>query len=256
VSSALIGYTGFVGGNLCRQRRFDALYNSANIEAVAGQRFELLVCAGTPGEKWRANLAPDRDRASIALLRRALAGVTAETVVLISTVDVYPNPVGVDEHSVIDRSHCHPYGRHRLELEEWVAGRFNALVVRLPGLFGEGLKKNAIFDLAHNHNVDQIHADSVFQFYDLERLWRDLTAALGAGLSLVNFATEPTSIREIARVCFGVDFANRPLRDPVRYDIRSVHAQRLGGRHGYLCSKPEVLERLKAFVERHPFCPI
>lgn len=249
--SALIGYTGFVGGHLRRQRRFDDLYNSANIETLAERRYELLVCAGAPGEKWRANLAPERDRASIACLQSALARVAVEMVVLISTVDVYPNPVGVDEHSVIDRSQCHPYGRHRLELEEWVASRFNALVVRLPGLFGEGLKKNAIFDLMHNNNLDQIHADSVFQFYGLERLWSDVTTALEAGLSLVNFATGPASIREIARACFGVDFENRPAWNPVRYDMRTVHAQRLGGSDGYLCTKPEVLEGLRAFVERH-----
>ena len=32
MNDALIGYTGFVGGNLQNQRRFDFLYNSKNIE--------------------------------------------------------------------------------------------------------------------------------------------------------------------------------------------------------------------------------
>ena len=33
---ALIGHTGFVGSNLARQGAFDALYNSSNIESIAG----------------------------------------------------------------------------------------------------------------------------------------------------------------------------------------------------------------------------
>src|SRR4051812_29144381 len=61
----LIGHTGFVGSNLARQARFDATYNSANIDSIAGQEFDLLVIAGVRAEKWIANANPDQDRAGI-----------------------------------------------------------------------------------------------------------------------------------------------------------------------------------------------
>ena len=54
--TALIGYSGFVGGNLLRQRSFDACFNSSNIEAIAGRSFDLVVCAGAPAEKWKAKI--------------------------------------------------------------------------------------------------------------------------------------------------------------------------------------------------------
>ena len=63
--AALIGYTGFVGSNLARQLRFDATYNTSNIESIAGEEFDLLVCAGVRAEKWIANANPDADRAGI-----------------------------------------------------------------------------------------------------------------------------------------------------------------------------------------------
>jgi len=40
-TAALIGYTGFVGGNLLAQRGFDALFNSRNIEEIAGVRIDI-----------------------------------------------------------------------------------------------------------------------------------------------------------------------------------------------------------------------
>ena len=45
-----------------------------------------------------------------------------------------------------------------------------ALIVRLPGLFGAGLKKNLIYDFVHDNRLDLIHPDGQFQFYDLERI--------------------------------------------------------------------------------------
>jgi hypothetical protein len=125
------------------------------------------------------------------------------------------------------------------------------LTVRLPGLFGTGLKKNAVYDLLHDNNLDQIDADSVYQFYCLNHLWDDIEIARKSGFKLVNFATEPTSIREIAREGFGLDFNNKVAgREPAYYDFHSIHAERYGGSGGYLYGKEAVLADLKNFVSR------
>ena len=52
MQSALLGHTGFVGGTLLRQHRFDDLYNSSNIEQLAGKSYDLVACAAAPGVKW------------------------------------------------------------------------------------------------------------------------------------------------------------------------------------------------------------
>jgi hypothetical protein len=251
VSRAIIGYTGFVGGNLVRQQPFDAFYNSKNIEEIAGQHFDFLVCAGAPAVKWLANKEPEQDRAAIGRLQRALAGVSVQKFVLISTVDVYPNPVNVDEETAIETENLHPYGKHRLELEAFVRDRFDTAIVRLPALFGEGLKKNIIYDFLHDNEIEKIHCDHAFQFYNLDRLSDDIQIVLDRGLSLVNFATEPTSVREVACQAFGMDFTNRPHDRPILYDMKTQYSEIFAGKKsGYLYDTQQVLSALTAFVQK------
>jgi nucleoside-diphosphate-sugar epimerase len=246
---ALIGHTGFVGGNLLTQAAFSHTYHSLTIDAIRGESFDEVVCAGAPAEKWKANQDPPTDRTRLARLTAALAEVEARRVVLISTVDVFPTPRGVDEDTPIDAAAASPYGKHRYELERWVVSRFPTLVVRLPALFGHGLKKNVVYDLLHHNQVEQIHSKAAFQFYDLANLWRDVTMARALGLSLVHFATEPVAVAEIARTAFGETLQHRPASPPACYDFRSRYAEHFGGNSGYLYSKEHVLAALCRFVQ-------
>jgi len=145
---ALIGYTGFVGGNLFRQHVFSANFNTKNIHEIIGESFDLVVCAGVKAQKWYANAHPEEDLADIQALIDILEKVEIKRFVLISTIDVYPHAVGVNEDTVIDESQLQAYGKNRLYLEKWVASHFkDHHIVRLPGLFGYGLKKNFLYDL-------------------------------------------------------------------------------------------------------------
>ena len=251
-SAALIGHTGFVGGNLVRQRDFSDCFNSSNIEQIAGRSFDLVVCAGVPAEKWKANAAPERDHENITRLINALGRCDVTRLVLISTVDVFARPIEVDESSPVTIEGQQPYGRNRRLLEEFVASRFDATVVRLPGLYGPGLKKNAIFDLLHNNAVEKIDSRGVFQFYDIGRLWRDLEIALANNLELLHLATAPVSIADVARSALGINFVNElaSASGPARYDIRTRHAELFGGESGapYIETRDEELAGIAAWV--------
>ena len=251
MSRALIGSTGFVGGNLGSQAGFSVHYHSRNIEEIRGRTFDVVVSAATPAEKSQANADPATDASSIYRLTECLERVRARKFVLISTVDVYPDPFGVDEASEIDARRSTPFGRHRKELEEFVQSRFDPVVVRLPGLFGNGLKTNVIYDLMHNHPLEDIDPRAEYQFYSLDWIWRDVRRALESGLSLVNIATEPICVAELARDVFGVELASSADdARAVRYDVRSRHAERFGGRDGYLYDRATMLAALRAYVGR------
>lgn len=247
----LIGYTGFIGQTLLRQAEFSHRYNSTNISEIQGRHFDLVVCAGARALKWYANQNPNEDLRNIQNLMDNLTAVSADRFALISTVDVYPAPLGVDEEAPIDPARAEPYGRHRFMLEEFVRATFpRHLVLRLPGVFGPGLKKNFIFDLMHGNRLDLTHYESVFQFYNVERLWMHLQMAIGAGLTLLNLAVEPVGAKEVAERCFGMLFENRTDKPPVRYDMHTKYSKLFGCGDGYIASKESVITEIADFVRR------
>jgi hypothetical protein len=249
--AGLIGHTGLVGGTLLRQTEFAACYNSRNIEALAGDRFDLLVCAGVSAVKWQANRDPAADQAGIDRLTAALARATASELVLISTIDVYPDPAaGGDETTAIDPAGSHAYGRHRFALEQWCRARFpRVLVVRLPALFGTGLRKNAVFDLLHGHMLGNINPAAAFQWYPLARLWADIMVARQAALDLVNLFPEPLPMHAIIDAAFPGAPVGPATRPAPRYDMHTRHGRLFGADGPYLMHAAASLGALCRFVK-------
>jgi hypothetical protein len=248
VSSALIGYSGFVGGHLAGRERFDLEVNRANLEALRGRRLERLVCAGLPAAKWLANREPQADRDNMLRLCGVLGSVTARRVTVISTIDVYPRTREADEDFDCARWPNHPYGTNRLNFETFVRERFpHALIVRLPALFGPGLRKNVLFDLLHGHQLELINPASRFQWYPLERLPGDLAVAEQHDLRLVNLFTEPLPTRVILDRCFPTVRVGARAQPAADYDLYTLHARLFGGTGSYRLSAREVLNELAAF---------
>lgn len=147
-SDALIGYTGFVGATLRGQHSFDGLFNSRNIAQVEGQSFNTVVCAAAPGSMFEANKKPEQDQAKIEVLTEQLSRLKAQRFVLVSSIAVLADFAGGDDEGTTKFQEDLAYGRHRRILEKFCEQHFeNCLIVRLPALFGHGLRKNFIFDL-------------------------------------------------------------------------------------------------------------
>lgn len=250
MTSALIGHSGFVGSTLQRQRPFEHRYRSTDIALIDGGAFGTVVCAGAPAQKWKANAEPEADRATIDGLIAHLDTITGDEFVLISTVDVFADPVGVDETTEVDADGLHAYGANRRRLEEFVQGRFERhLVVRLPGLVGPGLRKNVVFDLLHDNNLSGVDSRAVFQFYPMVNLWWDVRSALEAGLSLIHLTAEPVEVATLAQHGFGRPFENHLDRPVARYDFQTLHADVVGGAGAYQYSAADTLMAVRAYVQ-------
>lgn len=301
--NALVGYTGFVGSNIYESGQFDAVYNSKNIQEAYGTHPDLLIYAGLRAEKYLANNAPDKDMELILQAEENIAKMDPKKLVLISTIDVFKVPKDVDELSEIDTIDLHAYGLNRYRLEQWVREKYpDALIIRLPGLFGKNLKKNFIYDYINvipfmlkeaklfelsqkdpdlmNYyqlqdngffkvNVSDDHKEplknkfrtlgfsalhftdsrSVYQFYDLGRLWSDIQIALDAGITLWHPATEPISAGELYEYLSGEKFENVLGGVPADYDYKTIHADAFGGRNGYICDKSTLLASIREYAQ-------
>lgn len=148
MKTAIVGYTGFVGSNLCVQHHFDACYNSKNIHDAFGTAPELLVYAGVRAEMYLADKFPDQDLKIIEEAIENIKRISPQSIVLISTIAVYDCTYGVDEQTFIDKESSTVYGCNRRILEEWVERNFERrLIVRLPGIYGINMKKNFLYDM-------------------------------------------------------------------------------------------------------------
>lgn len=251
--NALIGYSGYVGSTLLRQCSFESLYRSTNISEIENRNFDVVVCAGAQAQKWVANKDPDDDRRKIEALISHLRTIRCKKFILISTVDVFKTPVGVDEDSEVEEEGLHAYGLHRRMLEQFVQIHFpQHLIVRLPGLVGPGLRKNVIFDFLNNNNLTAIDSQGVFQFYPMVNLWYDIQCALSAGLKLVHLTSEPVSVSDISLLGFGRSFFNSLSISSAVYDFQSKYAEAFGGQGRYQYSFRETVQAIRCYAQSEP----
>ena len=253
METGLIGFSGFVGSTLMKQAHFESLYRSTNISDIEGQSFNTVVCAGAPAQKWIANGKPEADRQKIDALIAHLKTIQCHNFILISTVDVFKNPIGCDEFTPVDESGLHAYGLNRRLLEKFVKSHFpKFLIVRLPGLVGPGLCKNVIFDFLNDNNLHVIDSRGVFQFYPMVNLWCDIQIALQAGLKLVHLTAEPISVADISEAGFANPFNQALENPPAVYDFRSKYAALFGGQGHYQYSKRECIQAIRAYAQSEP----
>lgn len=217
---AILGASGFVGSHIAARLPHAKKYNSKNLNLIENNSFRHVYCACIPAVKWKANANPTEDAQAIEDIKSKLIGVSCEKIIVISTIDV---------------TRDEPYGRHRLAFENWVCGYFkNVRIVRLPALFGIGLKKNALFDLLNCHRVDELNMDDIYQWYDLRWLYDDIH-----GTDNCELYTEPISIKEIVINFFPHLISKvkaKPL--PTKYDFTP-----------WMRSREEVLANMEIFIK-------
>lgn len=255
MTSALIGYTGFVGSNLMDSHGFDDLYNTSNIEQFQGRSYDLVVTAGNRADSFRINNNGAADRSEIDQLVDTISSAQIGRLVLISTVCVYPAGSSPNESTPLTESGLTPYGANRLHQERRLASHFDTLVVRLPQLYGARLKKGVVYDFANHYRVEHIRPKTKFQHYDVRRLWGDIQAALDADLAALNIATPPITNAELAREVFGINIDDQvpvepesPFAQSYTRNMTTRHGDVFGSTDNYLSSRESVIAQLRAFV--------
>ena len=191
----LVGSTGFVGGNLAAKHAFAAVCHSTDIAAQFGAKPDLCVYAGVPAAMFLANADPDADLAVMAAARENLRQIAPKQLVLISSIAVYADSREKDEQSPMTPDGLPAYGRNRLQLERWVREDYpNALIVRLPALYGIGLKKNFLFDL-HTITPAMLKPEKYTELAQKSPLVRDGYTLADNGFYKLNGAVDAAALR-------------------------------------------------------------
>jgi nucleoside-diphosphate-sugar epimerase len=242
----VVGASGFIGGHLSSRYRKIRKYGRENISELAADKSDLVVIAAAPATKWLANSDPINDLNNINGLIESLKCIEEKECVLISTIDVFPVNTSFDERDSLPLDHPEPYGANRGHLERQLAKFLpNLHIIRLPGMYGPGLKKNLIFDLMNGKPKPVINSTSKFQFYDVRSLPAHIALCLDNEINVLNLATEPISVFEIYEYCFNIKAPEFAV-PRVEYKMVTRHSYELGGREeNYLISKDEVLVGIK-----------
>ena len=252
MSSALVGYSGFVGSNLLQFYHFDYFYNSKNFYEASNKTFDTLFFCGVPAVKWYANKNPEEDIETINNLKNILNTISVKKIILISTIDVYDEDTnsGKDEDYDCDWFLSSHYGRNRYLFEEYVKKTFDDYhIIRLPALFGKGLKKNIIYDLIHNNQIQNIPVQSSFQWYDLNWLKKDIDLVIENKIKVCNLFPEPLNTYEIVSL-FEYPLEKFDHTKKLSYNLKTKYSSLFSSNvNGYIRNKEEVLVSIQTFLD-------
>ena len=170
----IIGNTGLVGKTISDKLKFDYYFNTSNINTfndIANDGDELFLSC-LPATKWLVNKNVSNDIHNILSIINIISKKKYSRIVLISTIDVYNNSPFVSNEDYNINVGSLNYGNNRYIFELLIKELVNTddlKIFRLPALFNKYIKKNILFDLINNNNVNDINRDSSFQWYNLEK---------------------------------------------------------------------------------------
>ncbi|WP_373480596.1 NAD-dependent epimerase/dehydratase family protein [Geminocystis sp.] len=168
----ILGGEGFVGSaytRYCQKNNLDyVVINRANYKDNIGRKCDLLINANGNSKKFLAKDNPLLEfDASVRSVRQSLIDFPTKKYIFLSSCDVYPNysnPELTKEDGLIDISTQSPYGFHKYLAEQCVRhSHSDWLIFRMGGFVGEGMKKNAIFDILKGEKL-WLHPESQLQY--------------------------------------------------------------------------------------------
>lgn len=110
--------------------------------------------------------------------------------------------------------------------------------------------KNIFNELGFS-SINFTDSRSVYQFYNLERLWNDIKIALDNNIPLFHPSTEPMAASELYKFLTGKEFKNEILEHPVIYNYKTIYNNYYGGKNGYIIDKLTTMKEIKKYVDEN-----
>jgi hypothetical protein len=249
----LVGDTGLVGSTLKESINFDFTFNSKNIDKFNEFNFNgsTIYLSCLPATKWLVNKNIKEDILNINKIINILSKQSYNKVILISTIDVYSETKLLsNEDSAITINNL-SYGSNRYLFELLVKNllSYNDLkIFRLPALYNKHIKKNVIFDLMNNNNIEQINTNSSYQWYNLDNLNDDINqfSIEFPNETTFNLFTEPIDTIDLMQ--FFPEHSKKVNlgKTKVEYNFTTKFNE-----FGYISKKENSLNDIKKFIDEY-----
>lgn len=246
----IIGNTGLVGTTLSETINFDLKFNSTNLSdflKIVDDGAELyLTCL--PATKWMVNKNTTGDFENIMNILNLIKGKKYKKVVLISTIDVYNTSELKSNENTTPLVQNLNYGNNRYLFEVLVNEYLQTedlKIFRLPALFNKHIKKNILFDLINNNNVNTINSNSSFQWYNLNNLSSDIIkySEKYPNEVVFNLFPEPIDSLEIINLFPSLSTQVNFSENKIIYDFTTKFSN-----NGYISTKEEILTEIKELI--------
>jgi nucleoside-diphosphate-sugar epimerase len=181
----ILGGNGFVGSafvSFCKKKNLKySLITKQNYSKYKNKKCDIFINAAQNSSKLLPKKNPMSDfKKNVELTKKSLIDFKFKHYILLSSCDVYPDcssPLSTSENHKINVSSQSTYGFHKYLSEQCVMQTADKwLILRLGGMVGAGLKKNAIFDIL-NGNKLWISPKSQLQFMNTGKV-AELTFSL------------------------------------------------------------------------------
>lgn len=225
----VIGGNGFVGSGFVRHLHSQGIavtvVDRTNYDQLIGAECDILINANGNSKKFLAKDDPKAEfQASVVSVRNSLVDFKFKKYVFLSTSDVYPDcskPELTREDISLNVAEQSPYGFHKHLAELCVQHcAKDWLIIRQGGFVGQGMKKNAVFDVLHGEKL-WVHPDSRFQFINTDDSARLVMDLIDGGVSnqILNLTAKGIiSVREIMHLA-GRSIPHDLNAKPLRYEI-------------------------------------
>ena len=251
----LIGNTGLIGTTLKDSMLFDHEFNSSNIDTFSSLEIPNhcdLYLACLPATKWLVNQNPSADLDNILKIIDVISSKSYRNIILYSTIDVYSNSPEFSDEDYIPKISKLDYGSNRYLFELLVKSNIKyekLLVLRLPALFGKHIKKNIIYDLLNNNQVNKIQLNSAYQWYNLNRLVDDTNHYITTHEQFlcVNLFSEPVNTQHIIDLFPNIKTVDRKTKGQY-YNVQTKYST-----SRYIKSSEHILLELQEFISEYEF---
>lgn len=227
----ILGGGGFVGSAFVRYCEREGLEFAAigreNYAQFVGTECDLLINANGNSRKPLSVKEPLTDfQMSVESVVRSTLDFKARKYVFLSSCDVYhytETPIGNEETTPIDLDKVSRYGFHKHLAEQYVQFACDSwLVLRLAGMVGPGLKKNAIYDILNGGPL-WLDPESELQFMHTDEVARHaFSLANTLDRDVVNLCGSRVVSLKDAMTWHGTEVSVTPNSPKVRYEVNNA----------------------------------